>query len=87
MKIGRTEKCWLAAVFFFWVFYNFPGFPAYGNETACIVHGLISFIGTVLSVYIGCKLTEKEYPLIEDEEQEETAQEDTHPAAETERTR
>ena len=46
MKIGRTEKCWLAAVFFFWVFYNFPGFPAYGNETACIVHGLISFIGT-----------------------------------------
>ena len=33
MKIGRTEKCWLAAVFFFWVFYNFPGFPAYGNET------------------------------------------------------
>ena len=61
MKIGRTEKCWLAAVFFFWVFYNFPGFPAYGNETACIVHGLISFIGT--------------------------AQEDTHPAAETERNR
>jgi hypothetical protein len=38
-------------------------------------------------VYIGCKLTEKEYPLIEDEEQEETAQEDTHPAAETERNR
>ena len=56
MKIGRTEKCWLAAVFFFWVFYNFPGFPAYGNETACIVHGLISFIGTVLSEYIGRKL-------------------------------
>ena len=47
MKIGRTEKCWLAAVFFFWVFYNFPGFPAYGNETACIVHGLISFIGLI----------------------------------------
>ena len=51
------------------------------------MHGLISFIGTVLSVYIGCKLTEKEYPLIEDEEQEETAQENTHPAAETERNR
>ena len=28
MKIGRTEKCWLAAVLLFWVFYNFPGFPA-----------------------------------------------------------
>ena len=87
MKIGRTEKCWLAAVFFFWVFYNLPGFTAYGNEKACIVQGLISFIGTVLSVYIGCKLTEKEYPLIEDEEQEEAAQKDTHPAAETERNR
>ena len=60
MKIGRTEKIWLASVLFFWVFYNFPGFPPYGSETACIVHGLISFVGTVLSVYIGCKLTEKE---------------------------
>ena len=27
MKIGRTEKIWLASVLFFWVFYNFPGFP------------------------------------------------------------
>lgn len=85
MKIGRTEKCWLAAVFFFWVFYNFPGFPAYGNETACIVHGLISFIGTVLSVYIGCKLTEKEYPLIEDEEQDETAEDNTPAASKTQK--
>ena len=54
MKIGRTEKIWLASVLFFWVFYNFPGFPPYGSETACIIHGLISFVGTVLSVYIGC---------------------------------
>ena len=52
MKIGRTEKIWLASVLFFWVFYNFPGFPPYGSETACIIHGLISFVGTVLSVYI-----------------------------------
>ena len=49
MKIGRTEKIWLASVLFFWVFYNFPGFPPYGSETACIIHGLISFVGTVLS--------------------------------------
>ena len=69
MKIGRTEKIWLASVLFF------PGFPPYGSETACIIHGLISFVGTVLSVYIGCKLTEKEYPLIEDEEQDETQKE------------
>ena len=40
MKIGRTEKIWLASVLFFWVFYNFPGFPPYGSETACIIHGL-----------------------------------------------
>lgn len=45
MKIGRTEKIWLASVLFFWVFYNFPGFPPYGSETACIIHGLISFVG------------------------------------------
>lgn len=73
MKIGRTEKLWLAAVLFFWVFYNFPGFPAYGDETGCIGHGIISFVGTFLSVYVGCKLTEQEYPLIEDEEEEPAA--------------
>ena len=27
MKIGRTEKIWLASVLFFWVFYNFPPPP------------------------------------------------------------
>ena len=74
MKIGRTEKIWLASVLFFWVFYNFPGFPPYG-----------SFVGTVLSVYIGCKLTEKEYPLIEDEEQDETAEDNTPAASETQK--
>lgn len=85
MKIGRTEKIWLASVLFFWVFYNFPGFPPYGSETACIIHGLISFVGTVLSVYIGCKLTEKEYPLIEDEKQDETAEDMTPAASETQK--
>ena len=103
MRIGRTEKIWLASVLFFWEFYNFPGFPPdvvridhfrgfdeyfsipYGSETACIIHGLISFVGTVLSVYIGCKLTEKEYPLIEDEEQDETAEDNTPAASETQK--
>ena len=75
MKIGRTEKIWLASVLFFWVFYNFPGFPPYGSETACIIHGLISFVGTVLSVY----------PLIEDEEQGETAENMTPAASETQK--
>ena len=82
MKIVRTEKIWLASVLFFWVFYKFPGFTTYGSETACIIHGLISFVGTVLSVYIGCKLTEKEYPRIEDEEQDETAEDNTTAASE-----
>ena len=72
MKIGRTEKIWLASVLFFWVFYNFPGFPPYGSETACIIHGLISFV-------------EKEYPLIEDEEQDETAEDNTPAASETQK--
>ena len=68
MKIGRTEKLWLAAVLFFWVFYNFPGLPAYGDIRGCIIHGIISFVGTFLSVFVGCKLTEREYPLKEDDQ-------------------
>ena len=85
MKIGRTEKIWLASVLFFWVFYNFRASCPTAAKTACIVHGLISFVGTVLSVYIGCKLTEKEYPLIEDEEQDETAEDNTPAASETQK--
>ena len=77
MKIGRTEKWWLAAVLFFWVFYNFPGFPAYGDIKGCIIHGIISFAGTFLSVFVGCKLTEREYPLKEDGEVDSAQQKHT----------
>ena len=75
MKIGRTEKIWIVSVLFFWVFYNFPGFPAYGNVKGCIIHGLISFVGTFLTVFVGCKLTEREYPLKEEDEDEEGGEE------------
>ena len=86
MKIGRTEKIWLASVLFFWVFYNFPGFPPLRQRKPPASYTVwISFVGTVLSVYIGCKLTEKEYPLIEDEEQDETAEDMTPAASETQK--
>ena len=73
MKIGRTEKN-LAGVLCCSSGYSIISrdFPLRQRDR-CIIHGLISFVGTVLSVYIGCKLTEKEYPLIEDEEQDEPA--------------
>ena len=83
MKIGRTEKIWLASVLFFWVFYNFPGFPPYGSETAAPGHwekgpGIELF--RAVEQALG-----KRYPLIEDEEQDETAEDNTPAASETQK--
>ena len=35
----KTEKWWLALVVFFYVLYNLPGVPPYGNAHAAILHG------------------------------------------------
>ena len=67
MKIGKTEKIWIIAVAIACLIFYFPGLPAYGDETGCIVHGLISLVLIWGSVYIGCKRVEKEYPLKKEE--------------------
>lgn len=67
MKTGLTEKIWLIMCLAFEFIYNIPGVPAYGDIKGCIIHGLISVIGTLLSVYIGYIFVIKEYPLKEDQ--------------------
>lgn len=60
MKLTKTEKIWLTAVVVLYILYNLPGFPAYGNAKAAIIHGLMTLIPLWIVVYIGffkvCKI-------------------------------
>ncbi len=71
MKIGRTEKIWIAAVAIFYGLYNLPGVPPYGSVKGCLIHGAITVIGIWVAVYIGRHKAEKEYPLKEEDSLEE----------------
>ena len=60
IKLRKTEIIWLISVILFFVFYNLPFVPPYGNPVAAIVHGILTLVPLWLSVYIGffkiCKL-------------------------------
>lgn len=48
-----TEKWWLILVVLFYVLYNFPGFPAYGNAKTAIWHGILTLIPLWAAIYWG----------------------------------
>lgn len=60
IKLRKTEIVWLVSVILFYVLYNLPFVPPYGNSTAAIVHGILTLIPLWISVYIGffkiCKI-------------------------------
>ena len=59
-KRKKAEKAWLISVIVWFVLYNLPFVPAYGNAKAAILHGIITLVPLWLSVYIGifkiCKI-------------------------------
>lgn len=59
-KLKKAEKVWLISVIVWYVLYNLPFVPAYGNAKAAIFHGIITLVPLWLSVYIGffkiCKI-------------------------------
>jgi amino acid permease len=46
----KTEKWWLGLIVLFYVLYNLPGVPKYGDPHAAILHGVL----TVLPIWIVC---------------------------------
>lgn len=70
MVITKCEKIWLAIIVILFVLYNIPGFPAYGDVTACLVSGLILVGGIWVAIYIGMAKTYKVQSLNEDAEKE-----------------
>ncbi len=53
MKITKTEKIWLIVVLFFFLCYNLPFFPAYGQAKATLLHGLFTLLPLWICVYVG----------------------------------
>lgn len=49
----KTEKWWLGLVVLFYVLYNCPGFPAYGDAVAAIWHGALTLIPLWIISYVG----------------------------------
>lgn len=61
----KTEKWWLIVVVLFYVLYNFPGVPGYGNANAAIWHGMLTLIPLWISIYVGLFLVTKQRKLID----------------------
>ena len=63
MKVTKAELIWAIVCILGYFFYNFPGFPAYGDMHTAIIHGVISLIWCWGGAYIGFILINKMYRL------------------------
>lgn len=53
MKISKEEKIWLISVLTFFILYNLPYVPPYGNAAATIIHAIVTVIPLWISIYVG----------------------------------
>ncbi|MCR6547036.1 hypothetical protein [Dehalobacterium formicoaceticum] len=61
----KTEKWWLISVVLFYVLYNFPGIPAYGDANGAFLHGALTLIPLWICIYAGLHLTTKQRKLVD----------------------
>lgn len=66
MKLKTSEKIWLSLVVIFYILYNLPFFPAYGNSKGALIHALLTLIPLWIAVYVGLAKSFKDYPLKKD---------------------
>lgn len=63
MKITKTEKIWLLAVTVFYLLYNLPYVPAYGDPKAMFIHAGLTIVPLWIAVYVGLVKVYKIYKL------------------------
>lgn len=63
MKITKTEKIWLLVVTAFYLLYNLPYVPAYGDSKAMFIHAGLTVIPIWIAVYVGLGKVYKVYKL------------------------
>ena len=74
MKITKTEKIWILITSLFFLLYNIPGFPAYGDKVSAMVHALLTVLPLWITVFIGAKKIFNIYELRDEEDQSEGAE-------------
>ncbi len=49
----KTEKWWLALVVLFYLLYNLPGVPPFGDAIGALWHGALTIIPLWIIIYVG----------------------------------
>lgn len=68
MKLTRNEKIWLAVVAGFYILYNLPWVPRYGNAAGALVHGVLTLVPLWVAVFFGMFRMFREFPLRDKED-------------------
>lgn len=63
MKLTKIEKRWLGATVLFFVLYNLPGVPAYGDAHGLLLHALLTVLPLWICVYVGLYFVLRKYKL------------------------
>ena len=66
MKLTKTEKIWMIVTLIFYVLYNLPGVPPYGESVPTLVHAALTVIPLWIVVYVGLSRVYKIYKLRDD---------------------
>lgn len=66
MKLTKTEKIWMLVTLVFYIIYNLPGVPPYGEAVPTLVHAALTVIPLWIVVYIGLSRVYKIYKLRDD---------------------
>lgn len=65
MKITKTEKVWILLTVIFYVLYNLPGVPSYGDKVGTMLHAALTLIPLWVIVFLGTARVFKIYQLKE----------------------
>lgn len=71
MKITKEEKIWFISVMLFFILYNLPYVPPYGNAAATIIHAVVTVIPLWIAIYVGFFKICRIYKLKEDDNNKE----------------
>ena len=66
MKVTKTEKIWLILTVIFYILYNLPGVPPYGEAIPTLIHGLLTVVPIWIIVYVGLVRVYRIYKLRDD---------------------
>lgn len=67
MKITKMEKIWILLTAIFYVLYNLPGVPKFGDQVGAMVHALLTVVPLWIIVFVGTAKVYKIYALKDDD--------------------